>query len=260
LDTCGNPVGPPHTIPLELDELPASTRDGRLRATITSLLRLAKESGCRSLLVEDLNFADARQTGRATLGRGRRGKRFRRTVSGIPTRRFRDLLVGMATNHGLWVIAVDPGWTSVWGRRCWQTPLNQATKKSVTVSGHHAAAVVIGRRGLGLGPGDGQVCPATTGGSWRESYRPGRATSALVVRDPGLREASGQRQRRARPARLNGTGSATRWSRTVRGHRGRTHSCSLHRNGSPATSGRPPSGSSCSPSRARSPAPRAASS
>jgi hypothetical protein len=57
----------------------------------------------------------------------------------------------MAANHGLWVIAVDPGWTSVWGRRYWQTPLNQTTKKSVTVSGHHAAAVVIGRRGLGLG-------------------------------------------------------------------------------------------------------------
>jgi hypothetical protein len=151
LDTCGNPVGPPHTIPLELDELPASTRDGRLRATITSLLRLAKESGCRSLLVEDLNFADARQTGRETLGRGRRGKRFRRTVSGIPTRRFRDLLVGMTANDHLWVIAVDPGWTSKWGRRYWQAPLNQATKKSVIVSGHHAAAVVIGRRGLGLG-------------------------------------------------------------------------------------------------------------
>jgi hypothetical protein len=171
--------------------------------------------------VENLNFADARHTGRETLGRGRRGKAFRRTISGIPTRAFRDLLVGMTANSGLWVIAVDPGWTSVWGRRYWQTPLNQAAKKSVTVSGHHAAAVVIGRRGLGLGPGDGQVCPATTGGSWRESYRPGRTTSARAVRDPAHREAIGQRQPRARPARPNGCGSATRWSRTVRDHRGR---------------------------------------
>jgi hypothetical protein len=138
-------------MPLELDELPASTRDGRLRATITSLLRLAKESGCRSLLVEDLDFADARQTGRETLGRGRRGKRFRRTISGIPTRAFRTRLVGMAANDRLWVIAVDPGWTSRWGRRYWQGPLNQLTKPAVTVSGHHAAAVVIGRRGLGTG-------------------------------------------------------------------------------------------------------------
>jgi hypothetical protein len=81
------------------------------------LLRLATERGCRSILVENLDFADARQTGRETLGRGWRGKQFRRVVAGIPTSRFRALLVGMAANHGLWVIAVDPGWTSVWGRR-----------------------------------------------------------------------------------------------------------------------------------------------
>ena len=41
--------------------------------------------GCRSITVEDLDFVDARQVGRETLGRGRRGKRFRRTVAGIPT-------------------------------------------------------------------------------------------------------------------------------------------------------------------------------
>jgi hypothetical protein len=42
----------------------------------------------------------------------------------MPTRRFRDLLVGMAANRGLWIIAVDPAWTSVWGGRYWQQPLN----------------------------------------------------------------------------------------------------------------------------------------
>jgi hypothetical protein len=56
----------------------------------------------------------------------------------------------MAANHGLWVIAVDPGWTSRWGRRYWQTPLNRTTKPSCTVTRHHAAAAVIARRGLGL--------------------------------------------------------------------------------------------------------------
>jgi hypothetical protein len=150
LDASGNPVGPPHTIALDLDGFPASTRDGRLRAAISSILRLAADGGCRSILVENLDFADARQLGRETLGRGRRGKSFRRTVSGMPINRFRTLLVGMAANHGLWVIAVDPAWTSVWGRRYWRTPLNQSTKRSVTVSSHHAAAVVIGRRGLGV--------------------------------------------------------------------------------------------------------------
>jgi hypothetical protein len=151
LDSSGNPVGPPHTIPLDLDGQPASCRDGRLRAAISAVLRLATDGGCRSILVENLDFADARHSGRETLGRGSAGKRFRRTVAGIPTRRFRTLLAGMAANHRLWVIAVDPAWTSVWGRRYWQQPLQQSTKRSVTVSGHHAAAVVIGRRGLGLG-------------------------------------------------------------------------------------------------------------
>jgi hypothetical protein len=151
LDPTGNPVGPPHTIPLELDGLPASTRDGRLRAAITAVLRLAADRGCESILVENLDFADARHSGRETLGRGRRGKQFRRIVAGIPTRRFRTLLVGMAANHGLWVIAVDPAWTSVWGQRYWQTQLKESTKSSATITRHHAAAVVIGRRGLGVG-------------------------------------------------------------------------------------------------------------
>jgi hypothetical protein len=151
LDPCGNPVGTPHTIPLDLDGQPASARDGRLRAAVATVIRLAAAHGCRSISVEDLDFADVRRLGRETLGRGRRGKRFRRAVAGIPTRKFRELLVGMAANAGLWVIAVDPGWTSKWGKRYWQAALSRSTRASITVTGHHAAAVVIGRRGLGLG-------------------------------------------------------------------------------------------------------------
>jgi hypothetical protein len=152
LDCSGNPVGPPHTVPLDLDGQRASGRDGHLRAAISALLCLAIGSGCRSIVVENLDFADARHSGRETLGRGRDGKRFRRTVAGIPTQRFRTLLAGMAANHGLWVIAVDPAWTSVWGRRYWQQPLQQSARSLTTpVTTHHAAAVVIGRRGLGVG-------------------------------------------------------------------------------------------------------------
>jgi hypothetical protein len=149
LDPAGNPLGAPHTIPLEFAGLQASTRDGRLRAAVAAIIRLATDHGCGSVMVENLDFTDARQTGRERFGRGTHGKRFRRTVAGIPTRRFRDLLQGMAANAGLWVVAVDPAWTTVWGKRHWQQPLNQQTKQQVTVSGHHAAAVVIGRRGLG---------------------------------------------------------------------------------------------------------------
>ncbi|MGO4424318.1 hypothetical protein AB4Z54_37895, partial [Streptomyces sp. MCAF7] len=63
-------------------------------------------------MVENLGFTDARQTGRETMGRGRRGKAFRRTVVGIPTARFRERLRGMACHRGLVVVAVDPAYTS----------------------------------------------------------------------------------------------------------------------------------------------------
>jgi hypothetical protein len=149
LDPSGNPVGPPHSVRLDLDGQPASTRDGRLRAAISIILRIAVANGCQTLAVENLNFADVRQVGRETLGRGRRGKRFRKIVVGMPTRKFRLALVSMAANQGLWVIAVDPCWTSKWGRY-WQVPVSQSSKPSITVTPHHAAAVVIGRRGLGL--------------------------------------------------------------------------------------------------------------
>jgi hypothetical protein len=184
LDASGNPIGPPHTVPMELDNLPAGTRDGRLRAAITAVLRLATGSGCRSLVVENLDFADARQTGRETLGRGRRGKRLRHVIAGVAAHRFRTRLVGMAANRDLWVIAVDPGWTSRWGRRHWQTPLSRETRQSVTVTGHHAAAVVIARRGLGL---RARRRPGVTGHDRRivagelparpDSRRPGREGS-----------------------------------------------------------------------------------
>jgi hypothetical protein len=46
----------------------------------------------------------------------------------------------------------NPSWTSRWGRRYWQTPLNRTTKPSCTVTRHHAAAAVIARRAWAQGP------------------------------------------------------------------------------------------------------------
>ncbi|MEU5030481.1 hypothetical protein [Streptomyces milbemycinicus] len=151
LDPCGNPVGAPHTIPLELSGLPATTRDARLREAISQLLHLAQRHECAALVIENLDFADARATGREKLGRGRRGRAFRRKVAGIPTAKFRDRLSGMAHHAGLSVIAVDPAYTSRWGAQHWLNPLKEQTSTGSTtaVSGHHAAAVVVGRRGLG---------------------------------------------------------------------------------------------------------------
>ncbi|WP_330331747.1 hypothetical protein OHS33_19855 [Streptomyces sp. NBC_00536] len=147
LDPHGNPVGQPVTIPLHLTG-PTSQRDGRLQEAISRLLDLAREHQCAGIAIENLGFAHARSTGRETMGRGRRGKTFRRTVAGIPTARFRDRLSGMAFHAGLVVIAVDPAYTSVWGERYWKAPLQRQNSKT-TVTRHHGAAVAIGRRGLG---------------------------------------------------------------------------------------------------------------
>ncbi|MEV6229040.1 hypothetical protein AB0L88_14330 [Saccharopolyspora shandongensis] len=189
VDPHGNPVGAPHTIPLDLTG-PASRRDGRLRQAISDLIYLAREHGCVGIAIENLGFTDARTTGRETMGRGQRGKRFRRTVAGIPTARFRERLRGMVYHAGLLVIAVDPAYTSRWGEKHWKTPLQRQSKTVVTR--HHAAAVAIGRRGLGH----------------RVRRRPGVTAPDRRI---GLRRATGQtapapRPRgRTRPPRTAGT-------------------------------------------------------
>ncbi|MFE1417030.1 hypothetical protein ACFW6F_40480 [Streptomyces sp. NPDC058746] len=148
VDAHGNPVGGPLTVPTDLTG-PASQRDGRLRAAITELISLAQANGCAGLAIENLGFADARATGRETMGRGKRGKTFRRTVAGLPTAKFRERLRAMAYHRGLVVVAVDPAYTSRWGGQHWQAPLQQQSKTSVTR--HHGASVAIGRRALGHG-------------------------------------------------------------------------------------------------------------
>jgi hypothetical protein len=52
----------------------------------------------------------------------------------------------MAANAGLSVIVIDPAYTSRWGTEHWLRPLREYHPKA---TGHHAAALVIGRRGLG---------------------------------------------------------------------------------------------------------------
>ncbi len=93
----------------------ASTTVSRLRAAITTLIAAAKARGARAIVIENLNFADARAEGReraARPSRGQRGRGFRRLISGIPTGRFRDRLTQMACNAGLSVIVIDPSYTS----------------------------------------------------------------------------------------------------------------------------------------------------
>jgi hypothetical protein len=151
IELSGNPAGPPKTVPLSLAGLAATTRDGRLRAAISELISAARAGGCAAIVIENLDFAEARAEGREGSGarpsRGRRGRSFRRVVADLPTGRFRDRLVQMAANAGLTIIAVDPAYTSCWGAQHWLQPLT--TQFSPMTTSHHAAAVVIGRRGLG---------------------------------------------------------------------------------------------------------------
>jgi IS605 OrfB family transposase len=146
----GNILGTPVTTSLDLAGLPSATRDGHLRAAITGLIATAEEYGARAIVIEDLDFAQARAEGRERMGsrpsRGRRGRAFRRAVADIPTGKLRDRLVQMAANAGLSVIVVDPAYTSRWGAEHWLVPLREHHREA---TGHHAAALVIGRRGLG---------------------------------------------------------------------------------------------------------------
>jgi IS605 OrfB family transposase len=146
----GNVIGTPASIGLDLAGLPAATRDGRLRAAISSLIATAKAVGARAIVIENLDFTEARAEGRELAGsrpsRGKRGRSFRRAISGIPTARFRERLAQMASNASLSVIAVDPAYTSCWAAQHWLWPLRDHNPKT---TGHHAAALVIGRRGLG---------------------------------------------------------------------------------------------------------------
>ena len=146
----GNILGAPATIPLDLAGLPAATRDGRLRAAISTLIATARAAGARAFVIEDLDFAQARAEGRERAAsrpsRGKRGRGFRRAVAGIPAGKLRDRLVQMAGNAGLPVIVVDPAYTSRWAAQHWLRPLREHHPQA---TGHHAAALVIGRRGLG---------------------------------------------------------------------------------------------------------------
>jgi IS605 OrfB family transposase len=146
----GNITGTPFTIPLELAGLPASQRDGRVRASVSRLIATARDHDARAVVIEDLDFAEARSEGRGRTGnrpsRGRRGRRFRRLVAGIPAGRFKGRLTQMAANAGLHVVVVDPAYSSRRAAEHWLAPLRQHHPET---TGHHAAALVPGRRGQG---------------------------------------------------------------------------------------------------------------
>jgi IS605 OrfB family transposase len=141
LDEHGNPVGRPARIDVDLTGSSAR-RDAQVRHAISRLIHYTIGHGIETIAIEDLDFADARTTGRETMGRGSRGKRFRRSVAGIPTAVFRNRLTAQTHRHGIRLFAVNPAYTSAWGDQHWRTPYQNVTR-------HEAAATVIGRRAQG---------------------------------------------------------------------------------------------------------------
>ncbi|MGW6564252.1 IS200/IS605 family accessory protein TnpB-related protein [Streptomyces sp. NPDC054975] len=144
LDVHGNPVGRPGRVDVDFRGS-TSRRDAQVRHACSALIRAARSCGATALVIEDLGF----ETGREQCGwTGRSGRRVRALIAGMPVARFMSRLVVMAHRAGLAVIVVDPAYSSRWGAQHW---LRSTSTTRVKTSRHEASAVVIGRRGQGLG-------------------------------------------------------------------------------------------------------------
>lgn len=198
IDPHGNLVGFPRR--LEFDRTgTAEHRDAQLRHLITRLIHLAQSNGCASVSIENLGFDDARATGRETMGRGQRGKRFRRTVAGIATGQFRRRLAGMTATASLSLVAVDPAYTTQWGQH-WLPALKTSDPSA---DGHQAAAVVIGRRSLGHrarrkppAPGPRTRQRTRAGQPARPAGRGHQASHSRVTTRPRAHDAAGRAEPR----------------------------------------------------------------
>ena len=88
------------------------------------------------IVLEDLDFRSKKAWLRSY------GKHFASVLSNFRSRQFRDAVERAARRSGIEVVYVNPAWTTKLGK------LKHAARLSLGV--HHAAAFVIGRRGLGF--------------------------------------------------------------------------------------------------------------
>lgn len=139
IDGSGNPVGRPVSIPFLLRGS-SGQRDGHLRWAISQLLEFSRSAGASRIFIEDLDFADGKSRERKV------HKSFRHLISSFPTSKFKDRLRAMTARVGITLVAVDPAYTSKWSKN-WRKPTSTSNHAT---TGHEAAAIGIGRRGLAV--------------------------------------------------------------------------------------------------------------
>ena len=149
VDEFANPVGRPKRVAVAQAGT-AAQREGAVREAMHHIFAWASERGAAAAAMEKLDFQDIRTLGRHTFRRGKAGRATRQKVCGIPTAKTSRAASSASRRADMALIAVDAAYTSIWGKRWWEKPLNQSRRQQG--DGHQAAAVVIGRRSQRHGP------------------------------------------------------------------------------------------------------------
>jgi len=225
----GNILGVPATIGLDLAGRPATARDGRLRAAVTTLIATARQHGACAVVIEDLDFA-------ATRAEGTRAPRqpplARQARPGLPA-------AGLRHPH-----RQVPGSAGPDGRQCRAVGDRCRSRLYLPVGGRALACPAAGASPESDRPPRGsagdratRTRPPGQAPRGRKPHRPGGRGTAnpawrrtppaprSAPRNPPPHEGPGSHAA-PRPAGLTGPRQATRQPRTVRGRRlVRTISC-----------------------------------
>ena len=121
-------------IPLQM-ELPSGKQDAQIVDAILQLVTLATTFSC-PIVCEELDFSTKKEQLRE------RGRKYARMLSGWAYSRFYDLLESILSNRGIYLMKVNPAYTSVIGLVKYARQYGLASDE--------AAAMAIARRGMRL--------------------------------------------------------------------------------------------------------------